>query len=694
MRGNEYTTKIGDRSVKFTFTDLAENATSSVLVQEGKTLVLVTVTISSNESDKGYFPLSVEFEEKHYSVGAILGSRFMRKEGLPSQSAVLKGRIIDRTIRPLFPKGIKRDIQVVATTLSIGATDPDLLGILGTSVALSTSSIPWGGPVGAIRLALKDGEWSPYPTNAEEAEADALLLVCGTKDSINMVEMEGKEIEEDKVSEGLRMAETHLQSICAFQETIIQKEGSEKQVFPTPTTPEMVLEAFKKTFPAKRLEEMIFGGKYREAGEDWENASPEGYWKESSEYFNNCVDYIVHKRAVENKERIDGRKVDEVRSLFAQAGGLSTSIHGIGIFYRGGTHIFSALTLGSPEDMLLINTVDNQDTSERFLLHYNFPPYSVGETGRIGGFNRRMIGHGALAEKAIRPVLPEVETFPYTMRVVSECLSSNGSSSMGSVCASILALMDGGVPITRPVAGIAMGVAKHNDEYEVLTDIQGLEDQHGGMDCKVAGTEKGITAMQMDVKLAGIPTEVLQDTLKKAKTARTHILSTMKDAIEKPRDQISEDAPHIESVQIDPDSIGLLIGSKGKTIKQIREDAGGVEITVEDSGLIYVSGDAASVEKAKELIKSTVKSYEVGEEYDGVVVNITSFGAFVKFDASTEGLVHISEIAPSRIERVEDLLSVGDAVPVVVLEMEGPDRIRLSIKKRDPDFFKGKLSKK
>jgi polyribonucleotide nucleotidyltransferase len=642
-----------------------------------------------------FFPLSVEFEEKFYAAGQILGNRFQRREGRPSDEAVLSARIVDRTIRPLFNQRIRRDVQVVITVLAIGDDDPDVLGVIGASLALSVSDIPWAGPVGAVRIGkrIESGELVINPTYTERVEGllDIEVLACGQEQTINMIETAAHEASDEEIMSMLELATSEHKKIEAFQAEVVAAIGKTKQVLDFPTVPEAISKLFETEY-AGRLTETIFSGRagkshiydlkqeFLTAVTDLEEDHTT-----AGDFFEDKIDAELHRGAIVEQKRADGRPLNAVRELYAEVGNVSPVLHGSGIFYRGGTHIFSALTLGGPEAAQYIDTIESPDTKKHFLHHYNFPPYSVGETGRIGGFNRRMIGHGALAEKALAPMIPNQDTFPYTIRVVSETLSSNGSSSMGSVCAATLALMDGGVPIIRPVAGIASGVMIDETDYALLTDIQGPEDEFGDMDFKVAGTSEGITAIQMDVKVAGIPLPVLKEALAAAKAARLTILETMLATIPAPRESISPRAPEILSLQIDPDQIGLVIGSGGKTVNAIKEETGVEEISIEDDGTVYITGRNGSAAKAKERIAALTKEYSVGEQVTVTVTKITDFGAFAALDTYNEGLIHISEIAPFRLETMDGVLSVGEKLPVEVIKIDN-GKIGLSIKKVDPDF--------
>src|SRR5665213_2842561 len=601
MQKKEYSVEIGGKTMTAEFNDWADQANGSVLMRYGNSAVLATV-VMGRESDKDYFPLSVEYEEKFYAAGAILGSRFMRREGRPSEEAVLSGRIVDRTIRPLYPKGLKRDVQVIISVLSIDEYDTDVLAVNAASLAIATSDIPWKGPVSAVRIGQELGNdafiVNPNYIQRSEAMEQMDLLACGKDGLINMIEVGAHEVSEATLEKGLKAA----------------------------------------------------------------------------------------SEAIENSRRADGRAMDEIRPLYAQAGGLSPIVHGAGIFYRGATHVLAALTLAGPGDAQLVDTIEYQETKKTFMLHYNFPPFSVGETGRVGGMNRRMIGHGALAEKALRAVLPTKDIFPYTIRIVAESLASNGSTSMASVCAGTLSLMDAGVPIIRPVAGIAMGMMSDGKTYKVLTDIQGPEDHHGDMDFKVAGTSEGVTAVQMDVKVDGVPLNVLTEAFAQAKKARMQILEVITKEIMEPRADISPRAPKILSTKVQVDQIGLVIGPGGKMINGIKERTKADDITIEDDGSIFITGRNGAAEAALKEIVDLTREYQVGERFEGPVVRMMDFGAFVQIGPNKDGLVHVSEVAPFRIGKISDAVQLGDVVPVILKEIDEKGRYNLSIKAADPDF--------
>lgn len=700
MQKQSFSTELGGKTLTADFTDLTSHAHGSVILRYGETAILVTAVMNERENESlPFFPLSVEFEEKFYAAGAILGSRFQRREGRPSDEAVLSARIVDRTIRPLFNHHIRNDIQVVITVLAMGEDDPDVLGVIGASLALAVSDIPWDGPVGAVRIGQDkaSGEVIINPTYEARAE-DKLnfeVLACGKDGKINMVETAGNEISEDTVVTILEASAKVHGQLEAWQKEIVAAVGKEKRTAGVRDLPAELETFFAEQFKTK-LSEVLFSGK---AGKDHIHALKDEFLTAAAEaiedlnkahagdFFEEEVDTELHRGAIEENKRADGRGMDDVRSLYAQAGGVSPVLHGSGIFYRGGTHIFTALTLGGPEAAQLIDTMEEQEVKKRYIHHYNFPPFSVGETGRVGGFNRRMIGHGALAEKAVLPVIPPKEEFPYTIRLVSETMSSNGSSSMGSVCGSTLALLDGGVPIKRPVAGIASGVMIEGDKYALLTDIQGPEDEHGDMDFKVAGTREGITAIQMDVKVDGVTTEILAAALEKAKAARLQILDVIEAEIATPRADISPRAPKIVTLKILPDQIGLVIGSGGKTINAIKDETGVEEISIEDDGTVYITGKHGTAEAAAARIEALTKVYEVGEKVDATITRIADFGVFAKIDEQNEGLIHVSEIAPFRVEKFDHVFKVGDVVPTVVSKVE-EGKIGLSIKRADENWAK------
>ena len=703
MQSKTYSIEIGGKTLSAEFNDWADQANGSVLVRYGNSAVLATA-VMGKESDKDYFPLSVEYEEKFYAAGAILGSRFMRREGRPSDEAVLSGRIVDRTIRPLFPKGLKREVQVILSVLAIEDYDTDVLAVTAASLALSTSNIPWNGPVSAVRLGLEEGtpDYIVYPTYRQRDEelppkARMDLTACGKDGLINMIEVGAREVGEDVLEKALLRASEEIEKIQAWQKEIIKERGVEKSPFVPPFEDDGRLapvfeEVVMSLINAKggRFEKEDLGAFKKEWSAHAAVQFPDIEPPKLDTYFEHRLDAYVHDLAIKEGKRVDGRAMDEIRPLFAKAGGISPMIHGTGLFYRGATHVLGALTLGGPEAAQIIDSIEIQDGKKRFMLHYNFPPFSVGETGRVGGMNRRMIGHGALAEKALRPMIPAKELFPYTIRIVCESLASNGSTSMASVCAGTLALMDAGVPIAKPVAGIAMGMMSDATagEYRVLTDIQGPEDHHGDMDFKVAGTDSGVTAVQMDVKVEGVPLAVLSEAFAQAKKARLQILGVITKEIAAPRPNLSPRAPEIISMKVKPDQIGLVIGGGGKTINGIKDLCKVDEISIEDDGSIFITGKGGAAQAAKAMIEALVKEYKPGEVYDGEVTRMMDFGAFVRVGPGkdAEGLVHVSEVAPFRIDKIGSALRVGDKVRVMIKEIDDKGRINLSIKMADPEW--------
>ena len=701
MQKKEYSVEIGGRKMTAIFSDLTEQAHGSVILRYGETMVLATACMSKDKQQGlGYFNLTVEYVEKFYAAGKILGSRFMRREGKPSEDAVLASRVIDRTLRPLFEQSVRHAVQVIITVLAVDDNDPVILAANAASLAILVSDIPWKGPIGCVRIGKYDDETLKINPSVKLRETDDIykydLTVCGKDGNINMIEASAHQIKEEEIEEALKVASIEIGKLEEFQRTIAKEIGKEKRVIEKEVVSPDSIKLFNENILPK-MEEAIFAGagkkKIDELHNIWNKMVKEAFpdrtdFATEDNLFDETENDMIHNKAIENDKRPDGRKMDELRELFAQAGGISTVLHGSGIFYRGGTHVLSVLTLGGPEDRNLVDSMQS-NIEKRFMHHYNFPPYSAGEVGRTGATNRREIGHGALAEKAIAMVLPSKETFPYTMRIVSESMASNGSTSQASICGSTLALMDGGVPIKAPVAGIAMGLMYESDaKYKILTDIQGPEDHHGDMDFKVAGTREGVTAIQLDVKVDGVPIKILGEAMRQSKKARIEILDTIEKEIKEPRKEISSNAPKILIIKIKPDQIGLVIGSGGKTIKEIKEKSG-AEITIEDDGSVYFTGKGDSVEKAKKIVEEMTHEFKIGEILKGEVVKIADFGAFVQLNPFTDGMVHISELAPFRIERVSDIIKEGMIVPVKVIKIDAErGKISLSIKEADKDFFK------
>ena len=711
MQKKEYNLEIGGKTLTAIFTDLAEQAHGSVMLKYGETVVLATACMSrDSQKGLGYFNLTVDYLEKFYAAGKISGSRFVKREGKPSEDAILASRVIDRTLRPLFDHSIRHAVQVIVTVLSVDDNDSVVLAINAASLALSVSDISWNGPIGAIRIGKynnQDFVINPSDTlRQDDSQYQFDMIVCGKNGNINMIEASAHQNKEEELEKALIRASEEISKLEDFQKKIVLEISKEKRIIEKEEiNPESVKLFHENILP--KIEAAIFSGpgkkEIHELHNVWNKMVAEKYkaredFSLEDNLFDDTENDILHKKAIEENKRADGRKMDEVRDLYAQAGGLSSILHGSGIFYRGGTHVLSVLTLGGPEDRHMIDGMQIKN-EKRFMHHYNFPPYSAGETGRAGFTNRREVGHGALAEKALAMVLPSVLDFPYTIRVVSESMASNGSTSQASICASTLALMDGGVPIAAPVAGIAMGLMieefkdkklKINNEprYKILTDIQGPEDHHGDMDFKIAGTRKGITAIQLDVKVEGVPIKILGEAMRQSKSARIAIIDRIEKEISAPRAEISPNAPKILIIKIKPDQIGMIIGSGGKTIKEIKEKSG-AEVTIEDDGTVYLTGKNGSAEKAKEIVLEMTHEFKAGETMKGKVVKIAEFGAFVKLNAFTDGMVHISEIAPFRVERVSDIIKEGMIVPVKVLSVD-PERgrVALSIKEADSNFFK------
>ena len=705
MQKKEYSVEIGGKKMTAIFTDLADQAHGSVMLKYGETVVMATACMSKEkQTGLGFFNLTVDYAEKFYASGKILGSQFVRREGKPSTEAILASRVIDRTIRPLFDQKMGYGVQVIVTVLACDENDPAMLAVNAASLALVVSNIPWAGPVGCVRVGKYDQDILKInaETNlrAEEYPYQYDLTICGRENTINMIEAAGREVVESEIVDAFNLALTEITKLENFQKDIAKEIGKEKMIIEKEKISEESVKLFNENILPK-MEEAIFSGPGKKEIDElhrvWNKLVKDTFTNREDfsledDLFDETENELLHKKAIEENKRADGRALDEVRDIYAQAGGISSVLHGSGIFYRGGTHVFTALTLGGPEDKQTVNGMD-VDASRRFMHHYNFPPFSSGETGRSGLTNRREIGHGALAEKALAMVLPSAEDFPYTIRLVSESMASNGSTSQASICASTLALMDGGVPIKNPVAGIAMGLMLSNNNYKILTDIQGPEDHHGDMDFKVAGTRNGITAIQLDIKVDGVPVKILAEALEQAKKARLHILDIMQKEIEKPRENISPNAPKILILKIKTDQIGQVIGSGGKTIKEIKEKTG-AEITIEDDGKVFISGKGGGAEKAFNIIEAMTHQYQEGEMMKVEIVRLAEFGAFARLNEYTDGLIHISELAPFRVERVTDLVKEGMIVPVKIVKIdEERGKIALSIKEADKDFFQNPLNK-
>ncbi|NLM69620.1 MAG: polyribonucleotide nucleotidyltransferase [Firmicutes bacterium] len=687
-----FTMELGHRTLTLEFGELAKQANGSVLVRYGDTVVLVTATMAKQpRPDIDFFPLIVDYEEKMYSVGKIPGG-WGRREGRPGEEAILAARMIDRPLRPLFPEGFRNDVQVVAAVLSVDQNNsPSIAAMIGASAALTVSDIPFEGPIGGVKVGRVDGKFVINPTSAEEAKSDLDLVVAGTADAIMMVEAGANEVDEEIMLQAIMFGHEEVKKICALQEEIRAKIGKPKvevELF----QPEETLVQWITDFASDKLKEALYNQNKLEREQDVSDVRTlihETYQQQFGEekHLENekAIDAIIDdltktivRTMIINGIRPDGRKTDQIRPISVKVGILPRT-HGSGLFTRGQTQVLTVCTLGLKSDEQLLDNLTDEDR-KRYIHHYNFPPFSVGEVRSIRSPGRREIGHGALAERALLPMIPSEEEFPYTIRLVSEVLESNGSSSQASVCGSTLALMDAGVPIKRPVAGIAMGLVKYEDQIAILTDIQGLEDALGDMDFKVAGTSQGITALQMDIKVSGVSEDILRNALAQAREGRLFILDKMLEVIAQPREELSPYAPRIITTEIPVDRIRDVIGPGGKTIRKIIEETN-VAIDIDDDGRVYIASTAdGDGEKALRMIESYTKDVEVGASYLGVVKRIMKFGAFVEILPGKEGLVHISQLANERVNRVEDVLNVGDEVLVKVTDIDRQGRINLSRK--------------
>ncbi len=676
LYGKTYTLETGE---------LAKQAGGAVVVRQGESMVLVTATASREAKDLDFFPLTVDFEERMYAAGKLPGG-FIKREARPSEKAILTARMIDRPIRPAFSEGFRNEVQIIATVLSADQTNQvDVISIMGASAALLKAGIPFEGPLAGVRVARgADGGWIVNPTFEEAEGSDLDLVVAGSRDAVYMVEAGCDEVSEDDMLEALAFAQEAIAGFCAAQESLLAK----CEITPM----EVVLDV-----PSDALRERIFsagGDRMREALHNpdkharmdavaavkdevkgtFTDEEMSSHGKHIKALLKELEKHTMRAMVLDEGERADGRALDEVRQVTCTAGYLPRS-HGSGLFTRGQTQVLSVLTLGMLSEWQRIDTIDVAE-GKRYLHHYNFPPFSTGETGFMRGPKRRDIGHGALAERALLPVIPDEDTFPYTVRVVSEVLESNGSSSMGSVCGSTLALMDAGVPIKAPVSGVAMGLIKEGDRVAILTDIQGLEDFLGDMDFKVAGTSEGITALQMDNKARGLSHEILAKALRQANEGRAFILSRMLDAIDEPREELSRFAPRIITIKIPVDKIRDVIGPGGKIIRGLVEETG-AHIDVEDDGTVYIASRDEAGEEALRRIQAIVKEPEIGERYAGKVVSVQAFGAFVQLIPGKDGLLHISRMAQGRVDKVEDVLNIGDEVEVEIIDVDERGKVSL-----------------
>ena len=696
MRYTDYRTfktAIGGKLLELEIGKVCELANGQVMVRYGDTVVNVTACASKEpRPDIDFFPLSCDYEEKMYAAGKIPGG-FIKREGRPSERAILCSRLMDRPLRPLFPKGFYNDVQVVATVMSMDYDCPsDIAAMIGSSVALAISDIPWDGPTGSVKVGMVDGEFIINPSLAQREQSTIDMTVAGTKNAIMMVEAGAQEVPEDVMLDAIMFAHEEIKKIVAFIDQIVEEVGKPKMDIELYKVPEDIDAAVREYAVDKmraaiqtydkmeRLDNM--DAVEAETKEHFEEIYPDNA-KDIGNVLYQITKEQVRSMILDDGIRPDNRKHDEIRPIWIDNGILPRT-HGSGLFKRGQTQVLSIATLGLLSEKQTIDGITEQ-TEKRYMHHYNFPPYSVGEAGRMKSPGRREIGHGALAERALIPVLPSEEEFPYAIRVVSEVLSSNGSTSMGSTCGSCLALMDAGVPIKAPVAGIAMGLIERVEEdgsttFAILSDIQGMEDFLGEMDFKLTGTAKGVTAIQMDIKVHGLSREILEKALKQAREGRMHIMGEMLEVLPEPKKEMSPYAPRIITIQVKPDQIRTIIGKGGETINGII-DRTGVKIDINDEGVVFIaSSDAAGLESAKKEIELLTKEPEPGEIYEGKVTRVMNFGAFIEILPGKEGLLHISKMAKERVEKVEDVMNVGDIVTVKVTEIDSQNRINLSRK--------------
>jgi len=694
-----FKTELAGRELTVQTDRVAEFANGSVIISYGETVVLVTATASDKpRTGIDYFPLSIDYEEKLYSVGKIPGG-FIRREGRPSEKAILTGRLIDRPMRPLFPDDYRNDVLVIATVLSVDQDQsPEIAAMIGASIAVSISDIPFNGPIGASNVGLVDGKLIINPNMEERLKSDLHLTVAGTAKKVMMIEAGANEVPNDKMFEAIMLAQETNKQIVEFINSIVAEVGKPKHGYEEHTIPANIYDPIVDFITPARMETAVFKDKKQERDAEVSAIKAEVFEKlvpmleagvdvNLEELVNNAI-YQFEKKTVrrmilKDHKRPDGRALDEIRALQSEVDILPRT-HGSAIFKRGQTQVLTITTLGSMADSQKLDGIDETEVLKRYMHHYNFPSYSVGETRPSRGPGRREIGHGALAERALVPVIPSEEEFPYAIRLVSEVVSSNGSTSQASICASTLSLMAAGVPIIRPVAGISVGlvIGESDEDFVLLTDIQGLEDFFGDMDFKVAGTEKGITAIQMDIKIEGLTPEIIKQSLEQTEKSRMFMLNgTMKDAISEPRTELSPYAPKMGFVLIDPDKMAEVIGSKGKVIKKIMEDSGVDKIDTGDDGKIFIaSADSDKIKRAIDIINAIVMVPEPGQVFTGKVTRLMQFGAFVEIAPEKEGLVHISQLAHERTNKVEDVVNIGDEVTVKVLEIDEKGRINLSRK--------------
>jgi len=700
MENKSFKLNIDGQELEVEFKNLAERTNSSIFIKLGETCLMATAVMSKNEIEGiDFFPLTVAYEERFYAVGRILGSRFLKREGRPSEQSILTSRLIDRAVRPLFPQNFRREVQVIVTCLSWDKkSDLSCLGLIAASIVLSTSDIPWDGPVAPVRVGMKDGKMVAFPTFEEREKGSLDLLLSGLKSEskkevlINMIEAGMKEITEEEVMKAVELANKYHKDLLDFEEMIVKEMGKEK-IKPAVMERDEEIEKEVQELLKGRIEKLMKKDSEEDLHQIREELAEVLKKHEDStktKYGFACLEReterIVHENVIEKGTRFDGRKYDQLRNISCEVG-ILPRVHGTGLFCRGETKVLSVLTLGSPGDQKLYEEME-LDGKKRFMHHYNFPPSCVGETGPLRGPGRREIGHGMLGEKALRSMIPEAENFPYTVRVVSEVLCSNGSSSMASTCAACLALMDGGVPIKKPVSGIAMGLMMEmNDskttedkKYLILTDVQGEEDHYGDMDFKVTGTDYGITALQMDLKVRGITQKIMKEALEQSKKARLQILEKMLAVLPAPRKDLSPNAPRIYIIKIRPDQIGDVIGTGGKIINEIIDECD-VLIDIEDTGEVYITADnEAKAKKALDWVNNLTKEVAVGEIYQGKVKRILEFGAFAEILPGKEGMIHISQLANERVNKVTDVVKLGDVVMVKVISIDEQGRINLSLK--------------
>ncbi len=684
-----FKTTIAGRDFVVETGEVAQLASGSALIKYGDTTVLATATASQKPRDGvDFFPLSVDYEEKMYAAGKIPGG-FLKREGKPSDHAILTSRVIDRPIRPLFPKDYRNDVGLVTTVLSTDIDNaPEIAAMNGASIAISISEMPFAGPIGAVQVGLVDGEFVINPTLEQREKSLMALTVAGTKQKVVMIEAGAKEVPEDTMFDAIVFAHQEIKKICEFIDTIVAEVGKEKAPYQAHEVDHELFDTVydyaydKICYAIDTDDKRIRDDRMKELTDELNEKFPElleGRDTELEEVYYKIQKEIVRKWLIEDHKRVDGRKIDEIRPLASKVG-IIPRVHGSGLFTRGQTQVLTIATLGATSEAQTIDGID-ETTSKRYIHHYNFPSYSVGETKPSRGPGRREVGHGALAERALEPVIPSVDEFPYTIRLVSEVLSSNGSTSQGSVCGSTLALMDAGVPIKAPVAGISCGLITKDDDFLTMVDIQGVEDFYGDMDFKVAGTKKGITAIQMDLKIDGLTYDIIKSALTKTRDARYYILDeVMLKAIAQPREELSPYAPKIITLKINPDKIKDVIGTGGKVIQKIIADTG-VKIDIEDDGSVFiVTNDADGAKRAVATIEGIVAEPEVGKIYLGTVKNIIEIGAFVEFMPGREGLVHISKLDNKRVNKVEDVVHIGDEIMVKLTEIDRQGRYNLSRK--------------